>query len=187
MARLEEKYKNEVLPALQSELGIDNPLAIPKFEKIIVSMGLGKAATDKQVIGTALSELALITGQKPIVCKARKSVSNFKLREGMPIGIKVTLRGKMMYEFFDRLISVVIPRVRDFRGLNPRGFDGSGNFNMGLSEQSVFPEIPIDKIQSQQGMNITMVTTAKDDDQGYKLMQKMGMPFRKLESKKIED
>ncbi len=178
MARVLEKYKNEILPALQSELGIDNPLAVPRLEKIIVSMGIGRATQNKQVLDVASNELALITGQKPVVCKARKSVSNFKLRQGMPIGLKVTLRGKRMYEFFDRLISVVIPRVRDFRGLNPKAFDGRGNYNMGLSEQTVFPEIPIDKVQFQQGMNITIVTSAKNDEQAYKLMEKLGMPFR---------
>ncbi len=178
MARVLEKYKNEILPALQAELGIDNPLAVPKLEKIIVSMGIGRATQNKQVLDVASNELALITGQKPVVCKARKSVSNFKLRQGMPIGLKVTLRGKRMYEFLDRLISVVIPRVRDFRGLNPKSFDGRGNYNLGLSEQTVFPEIPIDKVQFQQGMNITIVTSARNDEQAYKLMEKLGMPFR---------
>jgi len=178
MARLMEKYKNEVLPALQAELGIKNPLAVPKLEKIIVSMGVGRATQNKQMIDVASQELALITGQKPLVCNARKSVSNFKLRRGMPVGIKVTLRQRRMYEFVDRLISVAIPRVRDFRGLDPRGFDGHGNYNLGLSEQTVFPEVSVDKVQFQQGMNITLVTSAKNDEQGYKLLQKLGMPFR---------
>jgi len=175
---MEEKYKNEVLPALQSELGIGNPLAVPRLTKIVVSMGMGKAATNKQVLDVASHELALVTGQKPIVCNARKSVSNFKLRRGMPIGLKVTLRGRRMYEFFDRLVSVAIPRVRDFRGLNPRGFDGRGCYNMGIAEQTVFPEVPVDKVQFQQGMNITLVTTARDDKKAFKLLEKMGMPFR---------
>jgi len=179
MARVLEKYKNEILPTLQSELGIDNPLAVPRLEKIVVSMGIGRATQNKQILETAANELALITGQKPVVCNARKSVSNFKLRQGMPIGVKVTLRGKRMYEFLDRLISVVIPRVRDFRGLSPRAFDGRGNYSLGLTEQTVFPEVPVDKVQFQQGMNITIVTSARNDEQAYKLMEKLGMPFRK--------
>ena len=179
MARLLDKYKKEIMPALQSELGMGNVLGVPRLEKIIVSMGLGKAATEKRWVDVAGVELGLITGQKAFVCKARMSVSNFKLREGMPIGLKVTLRGKRMYEFIDRLVSVVIPRVRDFRGLNPRGFDGRGNYNMGMSEQTVFPEVPIDKVEAQQGMNIAFVTTAGNDQHGYKLLEKLGMPFRK--------
>lgn len=179
MARLLEKYRNEVLPALQAEFGIKNKLAVPRLEKIVVSMGLGKAVQNRQIIEQASQELALITGQRPVVCKARKSVSNFKLRKGMPIGIKVTLRGKRMYEFLDRLISIAIPRVRDFRGLDPSGFDGTGNYNMGVSEQTVFPEVPIDKVQFQQGMNITIVTTTDDDKKAYSLLEKLGMPFRK--------
>jgi large subunit ribosomal protein L5 len=178
MARLEEKYKNEVLPALQSELSISNINAVPRLTKIVVSMGMGKAALNKQVLETAATELGLIAGQKAVACNARVSVSNFKLRRGMPIGLKVTLRGKRMYEFLDRLISVAIPRVRDFRGLNPKGFDGRGNYNMGISEQTVFPEVPVDKVQAQQGMNITMCTTAKKNDQAQLLLTKMGMPFR---------
>ncbi len=179
MSRLLEKYKNEVLPALQAEFGIKNKLAVPKIEKIIVSMGVGRATQNKQIIDQAAQELALITGQKPVVCKAKKSVSNFKVRKGMPIGLKVTLRGRRMYEFLDRLISIAIPRVRDFRGLNPNGFDGSGNYNLGISEQTVFPEVPIDKVQFQQGMNITIVTTTDDDKKAYALLEKIGMPFRK--------
>jgi large subunit ribosomal protein L5 len=182
MARLLEKYKNEVLPALQSELGISNKLAVPRLVKIVISMGMGKAAANKQLIDVAATELGLITGQKAMVCNAKKSVSNFKLRQGMPIGLKVTLRGERMYEFLDRLVSVALPRVRDFRGISPKGFDGRGNYNMGLSEQSVFPEIPADKIQFQQGMNITMVTTAKKNEHAFKLLDKMGMPFREGKS-----
>jgi large subunit ribosomal protein L5 len=178
MTRIEEKFKNEVLPALQAELGISNPHAVPRLEKIVVSMGIGKATQNKQMIDAASLELGLITGQKPMICKARKSVSNFKLREGMPIGVKVTLRRQRMYEFFDRLVSIALPRVRDFRGLDPRGFDGRGNYNMGLAEQTVFPEIPVDKVQFQQGMNITMVTTSRNDEQAFKLLAKLGMPFR---------
>jgi large subunit ribosomal protein L5 len=178
MARLLEKYKNEVLPALQSELSIGNKLAVPHLTKIVISMGLGRASMNKQMLDVAANELGLIAGQKAKVCNARKSVSNFKLREGMPIGLMVTLRGDRMYEFLDRLISVVFPRVRDFRGLNPRGFDGRGNYNMGLSEQTVFPEIPVDKVQFQQGMNITMVTTTSSNEASFQLLSKLGMPFR---------
>lgn len=178
MSRLSEKYKNEVLPALQADMSIGNRLAVPKLEKIVISMGLGKAIQNKGMIESAVAELSQITGQKPVVCKSRKSVSNFKLREDMPIGVKVTLRKERMYEFLDRLISIAIPRVRDFRGLNPRGFDGYGNYNMGLNEQTVFPEISIDKVQFQQGMNITMVTTASNDEQSMSLLKKLGMPFR---------
>jgi len=178
MARLLEKFKNEALPALQAELGISNPLAVPKLEKIVVSMGVGRATENKAMMDQALQELAAIAGQRPVICKARKSVSNFKLREGVPIGLKVTLRRRRMYEFLDRLVSVVIPRVRDFRGLDPRGFDGRGNYNLGLGEQTVFPEISVDKVQFQQGMNIALVTTAKNDEQALKLLQKLGVPFR---------
>jgi large subunit ribosomal protein L5 len=179
MARVLEKYRNEVLPALQSELGFSNVQAVPRLDKIVVSMGMGsKAVANKQALDVAANELSLITGQKAAICNARKSVSNFKLRRGMPIGLKVTLRGKRMYEFFDRLVSVAIPRVRDFRGLNPKGFDGRGNYNMGLTEQTVFPEVPVDKVQFQQGMNITICTTARKNEHAFKLLEKLGMPFR---------
>jgi large subunit ribosomal protein L5 len=178
MARMLEKYKNEVLPALQSELGISNILAVPRLDKIVVSMGMGKSIANKNAMDQATMELGMITGQKAVVCNARVSVSNFKLRRGMPIGLKVTLRGKRMYEFFDRLVSVAIPRVRDFRGLNPKGFDGRGNYNMGITEQTVFPEVPVDKVQFQQGMNITVCTTAKKNEHAFKLLEKLGMPFR---------
>jgi large subunit ribosomal protein L5 len=182
MARLQEKYKNVVSPALQSELGISNVMAVPRLVKVVISMGMGKASANKQILDVAAGELALIAGQKAVVCNARKSVSNFKLRAGMPIGLKVTLRGQRMYEFVDRLISVALPRVRDFRGLNPKGFDSRGNYNMGISEQTVFPEVPADKVQFQQGMNITMVTTAKSDAHSFALLSKLGMPFRESKS-----
>lgn len=181
MARLLEKYNNDVLPALQKELGRANRLSIPKLEKIVVSMGLGKAAAEKKRLDQAQKELTQIVGQKPIVCRARKSVSNFKLRQGQQIGLKVTLRGPRMYEFLDRLISVAVPRIRDFRGLNPNSFDGRGSYNMGLSEQTVFPEVDADKVEFQQGMNITMVTTAKNDHESRRLLTLMGLPFRKDE------
>ena len=155
-----------------------NRMQVPKLEKIVVSMGVGRAIQDKKRIEGAVRDLTQIAGQKPLVCKSRKSVSNFKLRDGMEIGTKVTLRGRRMYEFLDRLISLAIPRVRDFRGLNPKGFDGRGNFNMGLTEQMVFPEIDPDKIDAQQGMNITMVTSVNKDEEAHRLLSLFGMPFR---------
>ncbi|GJQ26915.1 MAG: 50S ribosomal protein L5 [Phycisphaerae bacterium] len=181
MARLQERYKKEVLPALQKELNRTNVLSIPRLEKIVVSMGVGKATQEKKRLDAAAKELAQITGQKPVLCAARKSVSNFKLREGLLIGAKVTLRGKRMYEFLDRLICVAIPRIRDFRGLDPRSFDGRGNFSMGLTEQTVFPEVDADKVEFQQGMNITFVTSARNDNECRRFLTLMGMPFRKDE------
>ncbi len=178
MTRLAEKYKTEVAGALATELGRSNRLSIPCIRKIVLSMGLGAAIQEKKRLDQARKELALIAGQAPIVCRARKSVSNFKLREGMDIGLKVTLRGRRMYEFLDRLISMAIPRIRDFRGLNPKGFDGRGNFSMGLTEQTVFPEVDPDKVEFQQGMNITMVTSARNDSESRRLLTAMGMPFR---------
>lgn len=178
MARLQELYKTEIVPALQAELDKKNRLSIPALAKIVVSMGLGKALQEKKRMDLARKELALVTGQAPIVCRARKSVSNFKVREGYETGLKVTLRGRRMYEFLDRLISIAIPRIRDFRGLNPKGFDGRGNFNMGLTEQTVFPEVDPDKAEFQQGMNITMVTTAGNDSDSRQLLTRLGMPFR---------
>jgi large subunit ribosomal protein L5 len=178
MARLLDKYKSEILPALKSELGRQNELAIPRLQKIIISMGVGKALQDKKHLDNAARDLAIIAGQKPQICKARKSVSNFKVRRGNDTGLKVTLRRQRMYEFLDRLISLAIPRVRDFRGLDPRSFDGHGNYSMGLTEQTVFPEVDPDKVVSQQGMNITLVTTAGNDTESRKLLELLGMPFR---------
>ncbi len=178
MARMLEKYQNEVLPKLKDELKRKNPMSIPRLNKIVVSMGVGKAIAERKRLESARKELASITGQLPLVCKAKKSVSNFKLRQGMDTGLKVTLRGKRMYEFMDRLISVAMPRVRDFRGLDPKGFDGRGNFNMGLTEQTVFPEVDADKVEFQQGMNITFVTTALNDQESLSLLKYLGMPFR---------
>jgi large subunit ribosomal protein L5 len=178
MARMLEKYQNEVLPKLKEELKRKNPMSIPRLNKIVVSMGVGKAIAERKRIESARKELASITGQLPLVCKAKKSVSNFKLRQGMDTGLKVTLRGKRMYEFMDRLISVAMPRVRDFRGLDPKGFDGRGNYNMGLTEQTVFPEVDADKVEFQQGMNITFVTTAANDQESLSLLKYLGMPFR---------
>ncbi|MBN1342216.1 MAG: 50S ribosomal protein L5 [Phycisphaerae bacterium] len=178
MVRLVDKYRNEVAPALAKEIGRENPLSVPRIEKVIVSMGIGRAAQDKKFLEPAAKELAMVTGQKPVLCRARKSVSNFKLRKGQDIGLKVTLRRRRMYEFLDRLISLAIPRVRDFRGLDPQSFDGRGNYSLGLSEQTVFPEVDPNKVEHQQGMNITIITTARNDTEGRQLLSMMGMPFR---------
>jgi len=178
MSRLREIYKSKVMPALQEKFGYKSPMAIPKLEKIVVSMGVGKAIADKKFMVSAIKDLTAISAQKSLVCKAKKSVSNFKVRQGYETGLKVTLRKERMCEFLDRLINLAIPRVRDFRGLNPKSFDGSGNYSMGLDEQSVFPEIDASKIESQQGMNITVVTTAKTDEEGQEVLRLFGMPFR---------
>lgn len=179
VARLEEKYRNEILPSLAKRLGRKNRLALPRLEKIIVSMGMGDAHQEQAKLEEASKQLALITGQKPIVTRAKVSISNFKLRKGMDVGLKVTLRGTRMYEFFDRLISLAIPRVRDFRGLNPSSFDGRGNYNMGLVEQTVFPEIDASRITFTQGMNINFQTSAETDEEAMELLSMLGMPFRK--------
>jgi large subunit ribosomal protein L5 len=185
MARLAKRYREEVMPVLMNELGRKNPMSIPKLTKVVVSVGLGKAvaessgkARENKRFVEAEEHLATITGQKPAVCKARKSVSNFKLREGWDVGLKVTLRGPRMYEFLDRLITLAIPRVRDFRGLDPSSFDGRGNYGMGLSEYGVFPEINADRVTYQQGMNITICTTARNDAEARQLLTHLGMPFR---------
>ena len=184
-ARLEEKYHSEVLPALKKELGRENPMSLPKIDKVVVSMGIGKAvaesstkARENKRFQEAESALQTVTGQKPVICKARKSVSNFKLRAGYDVGLKVTLRGARMYEFLDRLIALAVPRVRDFRGLSPDSFDGSGNYGMGLTEYGVFPEVNPDKVTYQQGMNITICTTATNDAEARRLLALMGVPFR---------
>ena len=178
MARLEQLYKEKVVPTLVNEFKYGNRMQVPKLDKVVVSMGVGRALQDKKLLEGALRDITQITGQKPLVCKARKSVSNFKLREGNEIGLKVTLRGERMFEFMDRLVSLAIPRVRDFRGLNPNGFDGRGNYNMGITEQTVFPEIDPDKVAAQQGMNISMVTTARTDEEARQMLKLFGMPFR---------
>jgi large subunit ribosomal protein L5 len=178
MARLKDLYKSKIVPQLAKEFGYKNPMAVPRVEKVVVSMGVGKATQDKKFIEFAKSDLALITGQFPIVAKAKMSVSNFKLRQGVEIGLKVTLRGVRMYEFMDRLINLAIPRVRDFRGLDPNSFDGRGNYSMGLSEQTVFPEINQAKVEAQQGMNIAFVTTAKTNDEARRMLSLFGMPFK---------
>lgn len=179
MARLLEKYRAEILSGLRDEFGIPNDLAVPRLSKVVVSMGVGKALQEKKRMPAAMEDLSRITGQKPAICRARKSVSNFKLRQGYEIGCKVTLRGKRMYEFVDRFINVGIPRMRDFRGVSPEGFDGHGNYSMGVADQSVFPEIDIDKMEFPQGLNVTFVTTAPTDEQARSLLTRMGMPFRR--------
>jgi len=178
MARLKDLYKTKVVPELLKEFSYKSRMAVPRMEKIVVSMGVGKATQDKKFLELAKKDLAMITGQIPLVCKAKKSVSNFKVRQGDETSLKVTLRGARMYEFMDRLINLAIPRVRDFRGLGPDSFDGRGNYSMGLAEQSVFPEINPAKIEFQQGMNIVFVTTARTDEQAKKMLSLFGMPFR---------
>jgi large subunit ribosomal protein L5 len=178
MARLKDMYKSKIAPELQKRFEYSSPMAIPRVQKIVVSMGIGKAVQDKKFLDNAFKDMTVITGQKPMVCKAKKSVSNFKVREGDKTGLKVTLRKERMYEFMDRLINLAIPRVKDFRGLNPNGFDGRGNYSMGLDEQSVFPEIDPARIETQQGMNITFVTTAASDDEAREMLRLFGMPFK---------
>ena len=182
MSRLKDLYNSQIVEALKKEFGYKNSNAIPKMTKVVISMGVGKAVQDKKFLEMAAKDLTVISGQKPMVCKAKKSVSNFKVREGQETALKVTLRSKRMYEFMDRLISLAVPQVRDFRGLNPNSFDGRGNYSMGLSEQSVFPEINPASIQSQQGMDITFVTTAKTNDEARKMLSLFGMPFKEKEN-----
>ncbi|RKY23673.1 MAG: 50S ribosomal protein L5 [Planctomycetota bacterium] len=178
MARLKDLYKSKIVPELAKEFNYGNPMAVPRMEKVVISMGVGKAVQDKKFLESAKKDLMMIAGQMPLICKAKKSVSNFKVRQGVETGLKVTVRGARMYEFMDRLINLAIPRVRDFRGLNPNSFDGRGNYSMGLTEQSVFPEIDTARIEFQQGMNITFVTTAKTDEEAKKMLSLFGMPFR---------
>ena len=180
--RLLSRYNDQILPALNKELGRDNRLSLPRLEKIVVNMGVGSAISEKKHLEEAVDAMALITGQKPVVTLARRSIAGFRLREGMAIGCKVTLRGRRMYEFLDRLISIAIPRVRDFRGLNPKAFDGCGNYSLGLTEQLVFPELNPDKYTRTQGMNITLVTTTDSNDEARLLLRYFGMPFRKDDS-----
>jgi large subunit ribosomal protein L5 len=179
MARLSDYYRKEIIPGLVKEFGYKNINQVPKLTKIIVNMGLGEAVQDVKVIDKAAEEITAITGQKPVVTKARKSIASFKLREGMPIGCMVTLRGARMYEFLDRLVNAVLPRLRDFRGISAEGFDGRGNYTLGLKEQGIFPEIVYDKIDKTRGMNITVVTSAGTDEEGRSLLAAFGMPFRK--------
>jgi large subunit ribosomal protein L5 len=178
MSRLRERYEKEVTAALKKEFGYTNVMAIPKITKVVVNMGLGEATQNAKISETGADEIARITGQKPVVTRAKKSIAQFKLRKGMPIGAMVTLRGDRMWEFLDRLMAVALPRVRDFRGVSPRGFDGRGNYTLGLKDQLLFPEIDYMKVDKARGMNISVVTTAKTDQESRKLLQLLGMPFR---------
>jgi large subunit ribosomal protein L5 len=177
-ARLRQRYDKEVRPALMKELGFTNPMQAPRLEKIVVNMGLGEAINNGKIIDASVDQLTAITGQRPVVTKARKSIANFKLRQGQSIGAMVTLRGDRMYEFLDRLVSIALPRVRDFKGVSPRAFDGKGNYTLGVREQIIFPEINYDKVEKIKGLNITVVTTARNDEEGRALLRHLGMPFR---------
>ncbi|MEI7885443.1 MAG: 50S ribosomal protein L5 [Clostridia bacterium] len=183
MNRLKAKYDSVVKPALMEQFGYKNGMQVPKIEKVVLNMGVGEAVQNPKVLEGAVADMAMVTGQKPVITKAKKSIAIYKLREAMPIGCKVTLRGQRMYEFVDRLFNVALPRVRDFRGVSAKGFDGRGNFNMGLKEQLIFPEIEYDKIDKLRGMNITFVTTALSDEECKGLLDLMGMPFEKKEVK----
>jgi large subunit ribosomal protein L5 len=177
-ARLKERYEKEIRASLVKEFGFKNPMQAPRIEKVVVNMGLGEAIQNGKILDASLEQLASITGQKPVVTKARKSIANFKLRQGQSIGAMVTLRGDRAYEFLDRLVSVALPRVRDFKGVSPRAFDGKGNYTLGVKEQIIFPEINYDKVEKIKGLNITVVTTARNDEEGRALLRHLGMPFR---------
>ena len=177
-ARLREKYQKEIKPALQKELGLENSMAVPRLDKIVINMGLGEATQNTKLLDPLVADLAHITGQKPVTTKAKKSIAAFKVRENMPIGAMVTLRGDTMYEFLDRLISVALPRVRDFRGVSTKSFDGRGNYTLGIRDQLIFPEIDYSKVEKLKGMNITIVTSAQDDNSARALLRQFGMPFR---------
>ena len=179
MTRLYDRYQNEVVPALKKEFGYKNPMEVPHLEKVVLNVGLGEAVSNSKLIEVVANEIGAITGQKAVVTKAKKSIASFKLRQGMPIGVMVTLRRDRMYEFLDRLMNVALPRVRDFRGVSPKAFDGKGNYALGIKEHIIFPEIAIDKIEKVYGMNICVVTSAKTDDEARALLAKLGMPFRK--------
>jgi large subunit ribosomal protein L5 len=178
MTRLKEKYQKDVVPALQKEFGYKNVMAVPKIEKVVVNMGLGEATSNAKLVDTGADEIARITGQKPVTRRAKKSIAQFKVRKGQPIGTMVTLRGERMWEFLDRLMNIALPRVRDFKGVSPRGFDGRGNYTLGLRDQLLFPEIDYMKVDKARGMNVSVVTTAKTDEEARKLLQFIGMPFR---------
>ena len=178
MSRLKEKYRKDVVPALRKEFGYKNVMAVPRIDKVVVNMGLGEATSNAKIVDTGADELARITGQKPVTRRAKKSVAAFKVRKGMPIGAMVTLRGERMWEFLDRLVTIALPRVRDFKGVSPRGFDGRGNNTLGLRDQLLFPEIDYMKVDKARGMNVSVVTTAKTDEEARKLLQFIGMPFR---------
>jgi len=179
MARLQKYYQQTVVPALMKELGYQNPMRVPRIEKITINMGVGDAVSDKKLIENAVTDMTKIAGQKPLLCKSRKSIASFKLREGLAIGVKVTLRGARMYEFLDRLVSIAMPRIRDFRGVSPRSFDGRGNYNFGVKEQIIFTEIQYDQVDKIRGMDITITTTATDDKAGRALLTAFNFPFRK--------
>ena len=178
MSRLKDKYLKEVVPALRKEFGYKNVMAVPRVDKVVVNMGLGEATANVKIVDTGADELARITGQKPVTRRAKKSIAAFKVRKGMPIGTMVTLRGERMWEFLDRLMNIALPRVRDFKGVSPRGFDGRGNYTLGLRDQLLFPEIDYMKVDKARGMNVSVVTTAKSDEEARKLLQFIGMPFR---------
>jgi large subunit ribosomal protein L5 len=178
VARLRDRYQKEVIPALEKEFGFENVMEVPKLEKIVINCGVGEATQNPKILDAAMNDVAAITGQKPRVCRARLSVAAFKLRQGMAIGCQVTLRGQRMYEFYDRLVNVALPRIRDFRGVPTKSFDGRGNYTLGIKEHTIFPEIDYDKVTQIFGMDITIVTTAKNDEQGFKLLKQMSMPFR---------
>jgi len=177
-ARLKEKYNQEIRPALQKELGLNNLMAVPRLEKIVLNMGLGEATQNVKIMDPLVADLASIAGQKPVTTKAKKSIAAFKVREGMPIGAMVTLRGDIMYEFLDRLVSVALPRVRDFKGVSTKSFDGRGNYTLGMRDQLIFPEVDYARVDKLKGMNVTIVTTAKDDNQARALLRQFGIPFR---------
>jgi large subunit ribosomal protein L5 len=177
-ARLKDRYQKDVAPAIAKEFGITNPMAIPRVQKVVLNMGMGEAIANAKILDTAADELRAITGQKPVITKAKKSIASFKLRQGMPIGVMVTLRGDRMYEFLDRLVSIALPRVRDFRGVSPKAFDGRGNYTIGVREQLIFPEIDFNKVDKLRGMNISIITTARNDEQARALLKGLGMPFR---------
>jgi large subunit ribosomal protein L5 len=178
MARLKDRYREEVAPVLKEQFGIQNSMRIPKLEKIVVNMGVGEAVQNSRALDGAMEDLARITGQKPQLRRARKSIAGFKIREGMPVGARVTLRGERMWEFLDRLITIALPRVRDFRGISPRSFDGRGNFALGLREQTIFPEVSYDSIDATRGLDVAVVTTAETDEEARELLRMLGMPFR---------
>lgn len=178
MPRLKERYRNEIVPALMKELGCENPMAVPRLRKVVVNMGVGEAIQNAKLLDAAVQELGQICGQKPVITRARKSIANFKLRKSMPIGVMVTLRGDRMYEFVDRLLNVALPRVRDFRGLSTRSFDGRGSYTLGLRDELVFPEIDYSKVEKIKGMNISIVTDARTDAEALALLRRLGMPFR---------
>ena len=180
MNALKARYRKEIVPELMKELGLDNVMQVPGMEKIVINIGMGEAIEDKKALDAAVKDIEIITGQKPVITKAKKSIANFKLREGFSVGVKVTLRGEKMWSLLDRLVNVALPRVRDFRGVSPKSFDGRGNYTLGLREQLIFPEVDFDTIDKIRGMEITFVTTAKDDEQGTALLKHLGMPFRKV-------